>query len=341
MKKLLSLLMALTLISGCVSGLSLTANAKGTEPTETVTVTYNYSTEWTVSTIEAGTQIYNYGTVHNTTSNFQYKQTELDKFPELYGAVAVQTDRKTDGTTGNDYYTAYTKDEKTEWARISINNSAYIYVLVAGAELKWLATDGYKLVEDSDGVALKLNLHKTSTGPNYTYSVYKKEINLKDGETSEISFKSLGVSGKNPYTIAVKWINNYEDSDLVSSHNEVFKSSESFELDNGETYEGPSGVVFATAVETLGGLNRTEFGVAISEEELTADEFKTSKNVEFAKADDNKITANYKYGVRFFGSRVKAGKTFYTLPYAKYTDSLGKEITVFGSEVLNFTPNAQ
>ena len=87
---------------------------------------------------------------------------------------------------------------------------------------------------------------------------------------------------------------------------------------------------------TNSGLTREEYGVLISYENITLSEFATNENVLCAKGE--KITNDGKYGIRFYGSKIKAGNTYYTLPYAIYKNADGETLTVYADNVGSFTP---
>lgn len=101
-------------------------------------------------------------------------------------------------------------------------------------------------------------------------------------------------------------------------------------------YTGPSGVVFAKFNNTFNGYNVSEYGMVISNKELTPKQFATDNDVWYGKGEKN--TDDFRYGIRFYGKAIKSGCTYYTLPYVKYEDSDKNVIMVYGNKVITFTP---
>ncbi|MBE7020220.1 MAG: hypothetical protein E7411_02145 [Ruminococcaceae bacterium] len=125
-------------------------------------------------------------------------------------------------------------------------------------------------------------------------------------------------------------------STALSGYDYIFSTRDTITLNDGTKYTGYMGVVFAKAEESIGEYTRTEYGVAISENELDTKGFEEGNSVIFAKGE--KINASSQYGIRFYGSGIKEGKTYYTLPYAKYENKAGETISVFGNKVMTFKP---
>lgn len=130
--------------------------------------------------------------------------------------------------------------------------------------------------------------------------------------------------------------NSLDSTDFISSFNRVFTSKDTFVLENGKSYTGFAGAIFAKAVEKSGDYTRTEYGVAFSEKELELKDFQTDESVVWAKGE--KISSSSQYGIRFLGENLRENKTYFTVPYAKYENSKGEGITVMGNNVISFTP---
>ncbi len=158
-----------------------------------------------------------------------------------------------------------------------------------------------------------------------------------DGEAEFV--EGASVDSYAVYVLEEKTNETFDPTTLISYHNRVFASQDTFTLENGQIYTGLVGVVFAKALESSQDYTRTEYGVIISEKELTLDEFKTDTSALWAKGE--KINAAFQYGIRFYGNKIKAGNTYYALPYAKYENSKGDEITAYGSEIITFEPIAE
>lgn len=161
----------------------------------------------------------------------------------------------------------------------------------------------------------------------------KTTMNTIDGEKK---FNEAGKLGGYALFI-LGYEEEFNPSGALSYFNKVFAAVDTFILSDGSSYTGPVGVIFATTLDKVGDYDRTEYGVILSEEELTVDEFKTDKKAVWAKG--LKINNKNQYGIRFYGNKIKAGKTYYTLPYAKYENTKGDKVIVYGTKVIEFTPS--
>lgn len=182
--------------------------------------------------------------------------------------------------------------------------------------------------KDSDGLYLKVYVNDENKS---TFTETKANTDAGEKEFVECAKTgnyALYILGYKEEPINENGTLNYFD--------QVFAAVDSFTLSNGTTYQGPVGVIFATSLEKVGDYKRSEYGVIISEKELSIDEFKTDKNAVWAKG--LKINSKNQYGIRFYGSKIKTGNTYYTLPYAKYINSMGTEVTIYGTKVLKFIP---
>lgn len=130
----------------------------------------------------------------------------------------------------------------------------------------------------------------------------------------------------------------FDYDNALSFHNEVYADVDTFVLENGETYTGLCGVVFARAVDFSSDYSRYEYGVILSKKNLTVEEMKVDSEAFWAEG--RKISSGNAYGIRFYGLGIKEETTYYVLPYAKYKNSVGTEITVYGTKVLTFTPQS-
>ncbi len=135
--------------------------------------------------------------------------------------------------------------------------------------------------------------------------------------------------------MSVMGVADYSSKNFIAGYNKSFTMFDPF-LANSRIYTDPSAIVFAKAVESYGEYSRFEYGILFSEKELSKEEFKNDSSVVWAKSEN--ISDSSFYGIRFFGEKIKAGNTYYALPYAKYVNTLGEEITVTGEEVIPFVP---
>ena len=125
-------------------------------------------------------------------------------------------------------------------------------------------------------------------------------------------------------------------SEVVTAFNKVFASTDTFIHEDGKEYTAPVGIVFASAGENLAGLERAEYGVMLSLKEISKEEFATDSEVFIAPG--KRISEGGQFGIRFFGSKIKVGETYYALPYAVYEDADGERVTVYAENVLTFIP---
>ncbi|MBO5909296.1 MAG: hypothetical protein J6Q67_05905, partial [Clostridia bacterium] len=98
---------------------------------------------------------------------------DFTTFPFLEGATAIRPNRAIENASET-----YKANCTTDYAEITIDNSAEIYVLFnlgnpSKTYMDWITTDGYQKVSDS-----YVCLH-SKTETYYRYYAFKKTINLK------------------------------------------------------------------------------------------------------------------------------------------------------------------
>ncbi len=128
----------------------------------------------------------------------------------------------------------------------------------------------------------------------------------------------------------------FDSEGILTAYDKVFSSIDTFIHEDGNEYTAHVGIVFARAGEKSADYTRARYGVMLSLKELTREEFITDGEV--IKAEGKRIADGGQYGIRFFGTKIKEGNTYYALPYAVYENSDGEQVTVYSENVLTFTP---
>lgn len=185
-------------------------------------------------------------------------------------------------------------------------------------------------VQNEEDKYLKVNVAKENKA---TFT--EKGMSVSDGYvnfielSSETSYSVFTLYKSKP--IAAEGVLTYLDK--------AFSSIDTFVNEEGESVTAPVGIIFGKAVEKSEDYTRTEYGVMLSFNPITVDEFKTAKNIFCAPG--KRISIGNQYGIRFYGPKIKLGVTYYALPYAKYEDIGGNKVTVYGNEVIEFIPTAE
>ncbi|MBE7020795.1 MAG: hypothetical protein E7411_05130 [Ruminococcaceae bacterium] len=126
----------------------------------------------------------------------------------------------------------------------------------------------------------------------------------------------------------------FNTENLFKGFDKVFSQTDTFTFE-GKEITAPVGIVFARAGED-GGYTRIRYGVMLSFENISKSEFENNENT--VKAYGEAIGPEGQYGIRFFGSKIRPGVTCYALPFAEYEGFDGENITLYGENIINFTP---
>ena len=131
-----------------------------------------------------------------------------------------------------------------------------------------------------------------------------------------------------------------EDLPEISSSATTFNCPYTYVDDSGKESTVPAGIVFGRAVTEYNGYTLSEYGMLFSKNEISAENFKKGlSSVKKAKGVEARNNEGY-FGILFYGNAIKYGQTYYTIPYAVYKKD-NKTITVYGENVVTFTPEAK
>jgi len=178
-------------------------------------------------------------------------------------------------------------------------------------------------LKNEKGDYLKVYIPEGNEGSFGSEKIVTGEGELVFSETAKVNGYSVFTPGNSP-------------EPAVTGSNLIFASFDYFALTDGRTYFGPVGVVFAKAPYSAGDYTRTECGILFSKKDIDRETFMADNEAVALKADSAR--ADGTYGIKLFGTGIRLMKTYYALPYAKYEDSNGNELTVYGEKVLTFSP---
>ena len=193
MKKLLALILSVTMVLSLLTGLTLSASAEATEtPSGTVTLTElvtDGSLGWVVT-----------NNLSSNTFNPYYDHTMTVTMDGFESYSLIQTKR----------YEPAGEPHKTSWyksnvsgtvANITVDNSCEVYVLfpieASSSCGKWILDNGYT------------SLGTVSTSAGTSFYAYKKAVTMYDGQTSIVPLGCVNSNWFNQMcSFAVKWVEN-------------------------------------------------------------------------------------------------------------------------------------
>jgi hypothetical protein len=202
-----------------------------------------------------------------------------------------------------------------------------------GTELFTLSiekTGNGMVVNEGSHIVPKNNQLELSILPDNGYYMEQLSFNavpVMGNEVADYTYLTPPITQNS--TVSVRFAFNEEGlPQMLSSASGFFSGTDTFLVGN-QTVTAPVGIVFSGIKATYGEYQRTDYGILLSETTMTPSEF-VANNKNVIKLPGKKAPNAYgHFGIRFYGDNIQTGKTYYTRPYAVFSNGSSSK-TIYG-----------
>ncbi len=202
-----------------------------------------------------------------------------------------------------------------------------------GTELFTLSiekTGNGMVVNEGSHIVPKNNQLELSILPDNGYYMEQLSFNavpVMGNEVADYTYLTPPITQNS--TVSVRFAFNEEGlPQMLSSASGFFSGTDTFLVGN-QTVTAPVGIVFSGIKSTYGEYQRTDYGILLSETTMTPSEF-VANNKNVIKLPGKKAPNAYgHFGIRFYGDNIQTDKTYYTRPYAVFSNGSSSK-TIYG-----------
>ena len=186
------------------------------------------------------------------------------------------------------------------------------------------------VVNEGSHIVPKNNQLELSILPDngyYTEQLSFNAVPVMGNEVADYTYLTPPITQNS--TVSVRFAFNEEGlPQMLSPAGGFFSGTDTF-LAGTQTVTAPVGIVFSAVKPTYGEYQRTDYGILLSETTMTPSEF-VANNKNVIKLPGKKAPNAYgHFGIRFYGDNIQTGKTYYTRPYAVFSNGSSSK-TIYG-----------